>query len=381
MRKTAVRFRIPYTQFLPPSGIPYKDTPKEYLENTERLLCMYRHMRMIRLFDAKSLSLQRQQRAGTNASTEGEEGYAVGYAAAMTDHEMILGAKHIHVPHYRQNAAMLWLDKDKEAALMRILLYWGGSELGNLAAESHPDDHPMSVPIGTQVGLAQGRAYALKIRKEKRAVVCICGDGATSTGDFNTGINFAGALKVPLVVIVTNNQYAISVPRERQTAAQTFAQKGIAAGVHSEQVDGNDVLAVYHVAYQAIERAVQFSEPSIIEAITYRLGAHTTADDPTKYREDAEVIAAREKDPILRMRRLLDRQKIWDDEKEVAYRTWATARIEGAVKRYEDHVLENPSTFSELYDHQVAVLHYTQEREQNLLSAYKNAVANREKKE
>jgi len=375
------RFKISHTQFLQKNGIVHKDTPKEYLENTDRLLCMYRHMRMIRLFDAKSLSLQRQGRAGTNASTEGEEGYAVGYASAMTDHEKVIGAHHIHIPHYRQNAAMLWLDNDKEAALMRILLYWGGSELGNLAAENHPDDHPMCVPIGTQVGLAQGRAFALKVLKEKRAVVCICGDGATSTGDFNSGINFAGVLKVPLVVVVTNNQYAISVPRQKQTSAITFAQKGIAAGVHCEQVDGNDVLAVHHVVYKALERAVENSEPSVIEAITYRLGAHTTADEPKNYRDDAEVMLARERDPILRMRSLLDRLKIWDDEKETAYCSWAEERIAGAVKRYEAHVLEHPLTLSQLYDHQVATPHYTQNRERELLLAYRHAIAEMEKKE
>lgn len=381
MKTVVTRFKILYTQFLMKSGIPHKDMPEEYVTKTERLLCMYRHMRMIRLFDAKSLSLQRQGRAGTNASTEGEEGYAVGYASAMTDHEAVIGATHIHVPHYRQNAAMLWFDKDKEAALMRILLYWGGSELGNLAPESHPDDHPMSVPIGTQVGLAQGRAFALKVRKERRAVVCICGDGATSTGDFNAGINFAGVLKVPLVVIVTNNQYAISVPRERQSAAQTFAQKGIAAGVHCEQVDGNDVLAVHYAVYQALKRAVDESLPSVIEAITYRLGAHTTADDPTKYRDDTEVAAAREIDPLLRMRRFLDRLKIWDDEKEAVYCAWAEARIEAAVKRYEDHVLRNPLTLAQVYEHQVAVPHYTLKRERELALAYQKALVQVETKE
>lgn len=381
METVTARFRILCTQFLPPSGIAYKDTPKEYLTNTDRLLCMYRHMRMTRLFDQKSFLLQRGGRAGTNASTEGEEGYAVGYAAAMTDHEKVIGAQHVHVPHYRQNAAMLWLDQDKEAALMRILLYWGGSEMGNLSAENHPGDHPMCVPIGTQVGLAHGRAFAMKVLKEKRAVVCICGDGATSTGDFNTSINFAGALKVPLVVIVTNNQYAISMPRQRQTAAQTFAQKGIAAGIHSEQVDGNDVLAVYHVVYAALERAVNHSEPSLIEAITYRLGAHTTADEPKLYRDDAEVEEARKKDPILRMRRLLDRLEIWDDEKEADYCAWAEKRIEAAVERYEEHVLRNPLTFSQLYDHQVASLHYTQSRERDLLLAYQDMVAKMEIKE
>jgi pyruvate dehydrogenase E1 component alpha subunit len=381
MKTVVERFRIFKTQFVPPSGIPYGDTPEEYLKNIERLLCMYRHMRMIRLFDEKSFLLQRGGRAGTNASTEGEEGYAVGYGAAMTDHEKVIGAQHVHVPHYRQNAAMLWLDQDKEAALMRILLYWGGSEVGNLSADNHRGDHPMCVPIGTQVGLAQGRALAIKVLKEKRAVLCVCGDGATSTGDFNTGINFAGALHTPLVVLATNNQYAISVPRERQTAAKTFAQKGIAAGIHSEQVDGNDVLAVYHVVYSALERAVNTSEPSVIEAITYRLGAHTTADEPKVYRDEAEVEEARKKDPILRMRRLLDRLNIWDDEKEAAYCVWANERIEKAVERYEGHVLKNPLTLSQLYDYQVASPHYTLTRERDLLLAYQNAIAKMEKKE
>lgn len=378
MRRITARFRIPYTQFLPPSGVPHSDTPKEYLANRERLILMYRHMRMTRLFDAKAFSLQRQGRTGTSAGTEGEEGYAVGYASAMTDHEAVIGARHIHVPYYRQNAALLWLDKDKEAALMRILLYWGGCELGNLSAEGRPDDHPLCVPIGTQIGLAQGRALAIRFFREERAVVCVCGDGATSTGDFNVGLNFAGVLNVPLVIIVANNHYAISVSRSRQSSAQTLAQKALAAGIEGEQVDGNDALAVHHVVYKALERAVREGKPSLIEAITYRLGAHTTADDPQRYRDGGEVIAARACDPLLRLRRLLERLHLWDEDKESLVCSALEECIEGAVRRYEEYTLQCPLSLSQLYDHQVATLHYTQERERQLFLAYQSALAPKE---
>ncbi len=173
-------FKIGYTQFLPSTGVPHGDMPEEYLTNTDRLLCMYRHMVMIRLFDAKAFSLQRQGRVGTNAPTEGEEGYAVGYAAAMSDHERHIRKKHIHIPHYRQNAAMLWRDENKAAALSRILLYWGGSELGNDSSARYPDDHPMCVPIGTQVSIGQGRAYAIKVKNEAELRLL-----SAETGNFN----------------------------------------------------------------------------------------------------------------------------------------------------------------------------------------------------
>jgi len=213
---------------------------------------------------------------------------------------------------------------------------------------------PVIVPVGSQVPHAVGFAYAQKYKKTGSAVLVYVGDGGTSEGDFYEGINFAGVFKLPLVVIIENNQWAISVPRKMQTAAQTLAQKGMAVGIDSIQVDGNDVFAVYKATKDAIEASN--GKPTIIECITYRMSLHTTSDDPTKYREDAEVEAWKQKDPINRLKTYLYSRNLWDDDKENIMKEEQSKAIEDAVKKAEEFKPDPRSMFEHVYSFIPAVL-------------------------
>ena len=229
-------------------------------------------MVLTRAFDLKAVSLQRTGRLGTYAVSLGQEAVSVGVASAMRQEDVLL-------PSYRDNGTLLW----RGVKMEEILLYWGGDERGNLSS-GPAHDFPFCVPVGSQAPHAAGVAYAFKFRKEPRVAVCLLGDGATSKGDVYEAMNFAGVQKLPLVFVVNNNQWAISVPLKLQTACETLAQKAIAAGFAGEQVDGNDVIAVRDAAEQAIAAARNGQGPRLIEALTYRLGDHTTADDAARYR-------------------------------------------------------------------------------------------------
>ena len=205
-----------------------------------------------------------------------------------------------------------------------ILLYWGGDERGNLSS-GPAHDFPFCVPVGSQAPHAAGVAYAFKLRKEPRVAVCLLGDGATSKGDVYEAMNFAGVHKLPVVFVINNNQWAISVPLKMQTACATLAQKAIAAGFPGEQVDGNDVIAVRQAVEEAIAGARAGRGPRLIEAITYRLGDHTTADDASRYRPAEEVQARWKEEPIARLRTYLVGQKAWGKAEEEA----ALARVPG----------------------------------------------------
>ena len=182
---------------------------------------------------------------------------------------------------------------------------------------------PIAVPVGTHPLHAVGAAYAAKLQKEKICTIAYFGDGATSEGDFHEAMNFAGVLNTPTIFFCQNNQYAISVPRKKQTASKTIAQKAIAYGFPGIQVDGNDLLAVYAATREARERAVSGSGPTFIEAVTYRFGPHTTADDPTKYREDAEVEEWKKLDPMLRLQKYLGEQGLWNEDLEARWKAEA----------------------------------------------------------
>jgi pyruvate dehydrogenase E1 component alpha subunit len=190
------------------------------------------------------------------------------------------------------------------------------------------------VPVGTQAAHAVGIALALKLRAEARAVVCVVGDGATSKGDVYEAMNLAGVWQLPVVFVVNNNQWAISVPRRHQSAAETLAQKAIAAGFQGEQVDGNDVIAVRHATAVALDRARTGGGPHLIEAVTYRLADHTTADDATRYRPDEEVSEHWKTDPIPRLRNYLSAQNGWDREHEESLLQDCRSRIDEAVSAY-----------------------------------------------
>ncbi len=270
------------------------------------LIHMYKTMSLARVADIKALQYQRQGRMLTFAPVMGQEAAQIGPMAALTDKDWL-------VPAFREAAAMLY----KGVKLEQAYLYWYGNEEG-----SRFDDGvrvlPVNVPIGSQVNHAAGIAYAAKIRKQKEIALTYIGDGGTSHGEFHEGMNFAAVYDAPLITIVQNNQYAISTPRHKQTRSETIAQKAIAYGIPGIQVDGNDVLAMYAVVKEARERALNGEGPTLIEAYTYRLGPHTTSDDPSIYRSDEEVEEWKTKDPLIRFRKYLTNRKLWNKDKEEA---------------------------------------------------------------
>lgn len=259
----------------------------------ETLKDAYRAMVLTRTFDAKAIALQRTGRLGTYASSLGQEAVGVGVARAMIDRDVLL-------PSFREHGAQLV----RGVTPVELLLYWGGDERGSNFA-GPVNDFPVSIPVGSHAPHAAGVALALKLRGEDAAAVAIFGDGATSKGDVYEAMNFAGVWHLPLLFVVCNNEWAISVPRKSQTASKTLAQKAIATGFEGEQVDGNDVLAVEANTRRALEKIRARGGPHLIEAMTWRLGDHTTSDDASRYRSDEIVSAHWKQDPIARVKTYL----------------------------------------------------------------------------
>jgi 2-oxoisovalerate dehydrogenase E1 component alpha subunit len=233
-----------------------------------------------------------------------------------------------------------------------ILLFWGGDERGNLSS-GPAHDFPYCIPVGSQAPQAAGVAFAFKLRKEPRVAVCLFGDGATSKGDVWEAMNFAGVHKLPLLFVANNNQWAISVPLKLQTASQTLAQKAIAAGFTGEQVDGNDVIAVRAAAEEAIAQARGGGGPRLIEALTYRLSDHTTADDAARYRPPEEVQTRWKEEPIARLRAYLVSQKAWGKAQEEELAAECQKEIEVAIARY---LASSPRAPETMFDHLYAEL-------------------------
>lgn len=270
----------------------------------DTLVHMYKTMVLARIADVKALQYQRQGRMLTFAPVQGQEACQIGPMAASAKSDWL-------VPAFREAAAMLY----KGVSLKQSYLYWFGNEWGS----RYDDDvnvMPINVPIGSQVNHAAGIAYAAKLKKSGEAVITYIGDGGTSHGEFHEGVNFGAVYSVPMVTIIQNNQYAISTPRELATKAKTLAQKASSYGIPGIQVDGNDVLAMYEATKVALERAKNGDGPTLIEAVTYRLGPHTTSDDPSIYRKETEVEEWREKDPITRFKKYLSNRKLWNKDKE-----------------------------------------------------------------
>ncbi|MCM0649519.1 pyruvate dehydrogenase (acetyl-transferring) E1 component subunit alpha [Clostridium swellfunianum] len=275
------------------------------IEN-EKLIEMYKTMLLTRCADNKALQLQRQGRMLTYAPNTGQEAAQVGSAAAIEERDWL-------VPAFRELGAWLY----KGMSLEKVYLYWFGNEFGSKLPEN-VKMLPIAVPIATQFNHAVGLAMAAKIRGLDEVSIAYIGDGGTSEGDFHEALNFAGVFNSPVVFIVQNNQYAISVSRTIQTKSKTIAQKATAYGIPGIQVDGNDILAVHAATKEAVDRARRGEGPTLIEALTYRLGAHTTSDDPTRYREDSEVEEWKEKDPMKRFKKYLIDRGLWSEEKDKA---------------------------------------------------------------
>ncbi|MEB3103729.1 pyruvate dehydrogenase (acetyl-transferring) E1 component subunit alpha [Ferviditalea candida] len=279
-------------QLLPPL------TERQYIE-------MYRWMKISREFDRRAVMMQRKGQLGTYPSLEGQEAAQIGSAFALRKEDMMF-------PTYRENGAAMV----HGLPIRQILHYWNG-RADHFVKPEGVNVFPVAVPIATQVLHAVGYAMADKFKRQNRATLVYFGDGATSKGDFHEGMNFAGVFRVPVVLFCQNNQYAISVPYHRQTASETIAEKADAYGVESIRVDGNDVLAVYQATKNAVYKAYLGEGPTLIEAVTYRYNSHTTADDHTRYRSSTEVEKWRTgRDPILRFRRFLERQGLWNENQE-----------------------------------------------------------------
>src|SRR6266545_3151930 len=265
------RFEVRRRSYLAPDGSVLRPLPA-FASDTAMLLALYRGMVLTRAFDLKAVSLQRTGRLGTYAVSLGQEAVSVGIASAMREEDVLL-------PSYRDNGTLLWRGTKME----EILLFWGGDERGNLSS-GPAHDFPYCIPVGSQAPHAAGVAYAFKFRKEPRVAVCLFGDGATSKGDVWEAMNFAGVHKLPVVFVANNNQWAISVPLKLQTASETAAE-------------------------EAIANARAGGGARLIEAVTYRLSDHTTADDAARYRPPEEVQARWKEEPIARLRAYLVSQK------------------------------------------------------------------------
>jgi 2-oxoisovalerate dehydrogenase E1 component alpha subunit len=351
------RFEVRRRSYLAPDGSVLRPLPA-FAADIPTLLALYRGMVRTRAFDLKAVSLQRTGRLGTYAVSLGQEAVSVGIASAMRAEDVLL-------PSYRDNGTLLWRGTKME----EILLFWGGDERGNLSS-GPAHDFPYCIPVGSQAPQAAGVAYAFKLRKEPRVAVCFFGDGATSKGDVWEAMNFAGVHKLPVVFVANNNQWAISVPLKLQTASQTLAQKAIAAGFAGEQVDGNDVIAMRAAAEEAIAQARAGGGPRLIEALTYRLSDHTTADDAARYRPAEEVQTRWKEEPIARLRAYLVSQKAWGKAQEEELAAECQKTIEAAIERYLASSARAPET---MFDHLYAELPRAYARQRAELSGDRDA--------
>ena len=308
--------------------------PKIAPDDLKRL---YRAMVLGRRLDERMLKLQRQGRIGTFAPIKGQEASQIGTVCSLESRDWM-------VPSFREMAAMLW----RGWPIERILAFYAGRLEGG-RPDPEQRDLPVTIPVATQLPHAVGIAYGIQYRGEDSVVMVYFGDGATSEGDFHEAANFAGVWHGPVVFVCQNNQWAISVPLKKQTNSRTIAQKATAYGFPGIQVDGNDVLAVYAASREAVDRARAGNGPTLIECVTYRLGMHTTADDPTKYRSEEEVKAWEQKDPLTRFRVYLEKKKLFDPSVDEQ----VDEEIARGVERFEAMPPADPL---EMFDHAYAEL-------------------------
>jgi len=298
----------------------------------DEVITLYRHMMLTRLLDERLTGLQRQGRIGFHIGSLGEEAAILGSAYAMRDQDWLF-------PCYREFGAALM----RGFSLQRFIDNMFGNVNDTVKGRQMPDHYTcraahwgsISSPIGTQITQAVGFAWAGKIQKKDLVSLVYFGDGATSSGEFHNGMNFAGVFRIPVVFFCRNNGWAISVPVERQTASHTFAEKGAAYGIPGVRVDGNDLFAVVSVTRRAVQRAARGLGPTLIEALTYRMGGHSTSDDPNRYRANDLLEPWTHRDPIERLKRYLEQHELWDQRQEDELRADVDRRFREAVSAAE----------------------------------------------
>ncbi|MUK88679.1 pyruvate dehydrogenase (acetyl-transferring) E1 component subunit alpha [Ornithinibacillus sp. L9] len=309
---------------------------ESYREKLDKQLVyqFYYHMCRIRTFDQKAKNLQRQGRIGTYPPFEGQEAAQVGSALALGPNDWMF-------PTYRDHGAMLTFGSD----MIRTFLYWNGRVEGCVPPNGK-NIFPAAVPIATQLPHAAGAAWAEKRKGTNNVSIVYFGDGATSEGDFHEGLNFASVFQTPTIFFNQNNRYAISVPFDKQMNSKTIAQKAIAYEIPSVRIDGNDCFSVYFETKKAVERARNGEGPTLIEAVTWRTGAHTTADDPTKYRpqdQGKDIV-----EPITRLERFMKNYGFWNEAEITQMKMNIEEEVEAAVKGMEEYP---KAKVEDLFDH------------------------------
>jgi pyruvate dehydrogenase E1 component alpha subunit len=338
MISNSTAFEVQRHQALDASGALLDDSGP-YASNFDWLKQIYEDIISTRLFDQKCINLQRTGKMGTYPSSLGQEAINAVIGRLMEEED-------VFVPYYRDLATQLI----RGVPMHKVMLYWGGDERGS-HHEKAPHDFPNCVPIATQVTHAAGIATAMKLQRKSHAVVATCGDGATSRGDFYEPLNLAGTWQLPMVMVVNNNQWAISVARGAQTSCQTIAQKAIGAGLEGVQVDGNDPIALAEVISEALNKARQGKGATVIEAITYRLSDHTTADDATRYRSTEEVEKARSEEPSVRLKKYLEANGQWSAADDERLQKCVTDKINTEVEIYLNTPKQPPEeVFDYLYE-------------------------------
>jgi len=321
VKKVLKEFKIEYLQILDENG-SCDEALMPKLTNDE-IKKIYEMLVLTRVFDQKAFNMQRQGRLGTYIQFKGQEACQIGSAFALEDKDFIF-------PMYRNSGLLI----ARKHPIVQVLQYWSGDERG-LKSPQNVNNFPIAIPVGTQTIHASGAAFAAKLRGTKQVAVSYFGDGATSKGDFHESMNFAGVYQLPAIFLCENNQFAISVPRAKQTHAETIAQKAIAYGFEGIQVDGMDVFAVYKAMKDAVEKARSGNGPTLIECFAYRLADHSTSDDASRYRSNEEVETWQKKDPIDRLERYMRKKGLLDDNYKQKVMVQSQEIIEKAVTEFE----------------------------------------------
>ena len=321
VKKVLKEFKVEYLQVLDENG-SCDEALMPKLSNDE-IKNLYEMLVLTRVFDQKAFNMQRQGRLGTYIQFKGQEACQVGSAMALEDKDFIF-------PMYRNSALLI----ARKQPIVQVLQYWSGDERGSISPQN-VNNFPIAIPVGTQTVHAAGAAFAAKLQGKKQVSAVYFGDGATSKGYFHEAMNFAGVFQVPAVFICENNQYAISVPRAKQTHSETIAQKAIAYGIEGIQVDGMDVFAVYKAAKDAVDKARSGKGPTLIECYTYRMADHSTSDDASKYRTKEELELWAKKDPIERLEKYMRKKGLLDDAYKNNVLTKSQEAVEKAVTEFE----------------------------------------------